>query len=132
MLRLIGALGPVAAIVIGLLGGGAVTGAAAWFGRGLIFDWFEKPAIVRAERQRCADEVELAAANARRIEQQRQITIANQAMEQAAREEAALEAAHAENVGKLTEELKAYEAQRAGEGRSCPLTDADLRFLLGD
>lgn len=93
--------------------------------------FIDNPGIVREQRAICVSEVEAAAAKATREEQARQFRIAERATEQALREEAEQRAQHEASIGKLTEEIKRYEAQRLGEGRACPLTDGDLVFLNG-
>jgi threonine dehydratase len=116
LLSIVGGVGLVAATVAGMS----------------VYNRFiENPQIIAVERARITALVEAAAANARRIEQERQIKIADAAMEQAARTQEALEAAHAESISKLTEEAKRYAAQRLGEGRACPLDSRDIDFLNG-
>jgi hypothetical protein len=131
MIAILRLLFPSLLSILGAAGIAATMGGAAWFGRGLIFDWFEKPAIIRAERERCADEVEKAAAIARMEEERRQFQIALEATQRAADDEAKLRAQHDADLGKLNDRITAYETLRLGEGRSCPLDARDLDFLNG-
>ncbi len=127
MLRLLMSLGPIAALLIGGLGSGAIVAA----GMSAYNRWIENPRIIAIERERVLSQVEAAAANARRSEQERQVKIADRAMTMAAEAEAALEAQHDADLKKLSERIKAYEQTRLDEGRSCPLSGDDILFLNG-
>lgn len=127
MLGLFLKLGPIAAGLLGGVGSIAVVGAGFWLWNTFV----DNPGIVREQRAICVSEVEKAAAIATREEQRRQFDIAERATQRALEEEAEQRARHESDIGKLTERIKTYEAQRLGEGRACPLTSDDIDFLNG-
>lgn len=124
MLGLIRAF-PLLATVVSAFGSTAIVGGAFWIWNRFV----DNPGIVREQRAICVSEVEGAAARARMEEERRQFEIALSATQRAAEEEARLRAEHESDIGKLTQEIKQYEAQRSSEGRSCPLSGDDILFL---
>lgn len=125
-----GALKTAAVLVplLGGLGGGiAVAGAGFWAWN----NWVDNPGIVRTQQAICLSQVEKAASDARRIEQQRQYDAGRLAAEDFIKKQLAAEALRQTQVEELENEITAYEKRIIAEGRSCRVTADDLDFLNG-
>lgn len=131
MLALIRTLGPVVAMVIGLGGGTAVSGAAFWAWNTFI----ENPRIVAVERAtaelQCQVRTAAAAKAAEDAERARQDAASEAAIKaflEAAQERQRLEEAERDEMEAAIAE---YELQLASGGRQCLTDEADVQFLKG-
>ena len=91
----------------------------------------ENPRIRRDARSGCIAEATLSAAEATIAEMQRQRDAAVQVADRFRADAQEAVAAHMAERLELEERIADYEKRRAGEGRSCPLTPADLDELRG-
>lgn len=131
MLAFLGRLAPTLVLVLGLAGGGVLTGGAGWLYTTLIHD----PQLVR-ETKRAADDActirTMDAANkataAERDRQQAAAQAAEDAYQAAIDARARLEQAVQDQH---EQEIADYEKQLTAQGRSCTLDDGDLEFLRG-
>lgn len=131
ILTLVRTLGPVAALLIGLAGGGTLIG-----GLGALWNVaIDNPQVAREAAARAEDACTIrtmdAANRAREAEQGRQQSVVADAL---AAYRAALSAREAQ-ASQIQDQMEAsiadYEARLSAEGRSCPLDDADLDWLRG-
>lgn len=131
MLALIRTLGPVVAMVIGLGGGTAVSGAAFWAWNTFI----ENPRIVAVERAtaelQCQVRTAAAAKAAEDAERARQDAASEAAIKAFLEAADERQRAQDELQQKMEQEIADYEQQLATDGRACLLDDADLGFLRG-
>lgn len=129
MLRFLASISPMAVLLIGAIP--AFT--AGWFGHGVKFAWIDRPSIIREATATadaaCAIRTMDAANRAEQAERARQSRASAEALriyrEALDASQRAAQAAEAQ----FETEVQAYEHQLALEGRSCPITDADLRML---
>jgi hypothetical protein len=133
MLRLLAGLSPVLVIVLGAI----PAGAAGWFARDALFEWFDRPAIVRAAtasatqaaNDACTIRTMDAANRAEAAERARQRLVGEKAL---AGYEHALELEERlrkESQGQFDEEIKDYEQQLSEAGRRCDWSERDLEWL---
>jgi|SRR5215217_4825332 len=129
MLRFLTSISPVAVLLIGAVP--AFT--AGWLGHGVKFAWVDRPSIIREATATadaaCAIRTMDAANRAEQAERARQSRASAEALriyrEALDASQRAAQAAEAQ----FEEEVQAYEHQLAIEGRSCPLSDADIISL---
>lgn len=133
MLGLLARFAPTTAFAIGLALGALPAGAAGWMARGVMFDWLERPAIIREATNAANDAATIRVMDAaNRAEQATRAKIERANADAFALYRAALElsnrnAAAAEQ--QLETEIGRYEAELALEGRSCPLDQRTLEWL---
>ena len=131
MLALIRTLGPVAALLIGIAGSGALSGAAFWAWNAFI----DNPQLVSvtkatAEAQ-CKIRVLEAAKAAEAAERARQDAASEAAIKAYLAAAEARQKAEDAAREQLEQEIADYEKRLADEGRSCALDDADIGWLRG-
>lgn len=129
MLGMLARFAPGTIFAIGLALGAVPAGAAGWLARGALFDWFERPTIIRVQEQICTASVESAAAKARADEQLRLFKISEQATENFLRESQRLEQERLADLDALQLEVDRYAAELAEKDRLCGLDRRDLEFL---
>lgn len=120
-------------LVAAALVSAAVAGTAGWVGRGLIFDHFERPAIVEAATDKANDAATIrmmdAANRAEAAERAKQQRISAEAMRIYREALTNSERAALEAQTRMEQEIAAYEHELALEGRSCPVTQRDLDWV---
>ncbi len=130
MLALLARFGP---MLIPVLLGALPAFAAGWFAHGVKFDWIDRPAIIHEATARADDACTIRTQDAANRAEQ-----AARARQQAASAEARriydAALAASEQLAQsaqtaLDEEIADRETLLANEGRSCSLTDDDLRWL---
>lgn len=131
MLALIRTLGPVVALVIGMIGGGTMIG-----GLGAAYNiWIDNPQVAREATNRANDACTIrtmdAANRAQAAERSRQEAAAHAAEDAY---QAAIEAR--QKLVEATQDALAqqeadYQQQIDAQGRQCTLDDGDLKFLRG-
>lgn len=129
MLALIRTLGPVVAMIIGVVGGGAVIG-----GLGTLYNiYIDNPQVERLATARANDACTIrtmAAANEARIETEARVRAATDAALKAYQAAVDEKQALQEQIqDQLAQENADYEKQLEAENRSCPLSSGDLDFL---
>ena len=127
MWTLIRSLPAIGILVIGLVGGGGVVGAAQWAWLHLVHD----PALRRAATAELTARVQQAAAQATAAEQLRQFKAGELATQQYLEDKAASDAAHRAEIDALNQEIDQYERDKASSGTACRLTQRDIDFLDG-
>ena len=124
-------LGPM--LIPVLLSGGVAFGAG-WFAHGLKFDWIDRPSIIReataSADAACAVRTMDAANRAEQAERARQERVSADAQRiyQEALDASQRAAQAAQSQFEM--EIEVYEHQLVAEGRSCPLSPADVERLL--
>ncbi|KKB79272.1 hypothetical protein VW35_08735 [Devosia soli] len=112
-----------------------IAGPIGWFSRGLIFDHIERPAIVLAATDKANDAATIrimdAAKRAEGAERERQQKAGAEALRIYREALANSERTAMQARTQLDQEIAAYEAELATEGRSCVLTDTDIDWLHG-
>lgn len=128
MLNLPGIGMTVAAIAVGL-----AAGSAGWFGRGVVFDHFERPAIIQSATDKANDAATIrimdAANRAEAAERDRQQRANAEALRIYREALANSQRAAMEAESRMQQEIAAYETELAAEGRSCPVTQRDLDWV---
>jgi hypothetical protein len=129
MLALIRTLGPVAALLLGFLGGGGIIGAAGWAWNVMV----DNPEIVRvtraADQAQCTIDTQKAAMAATEAERVRQEKVAEQALDAYRAAADAAEQARQATADQLDKEIADHEQDMAQQGRGCTLTDDDFKWL---
>lgn len=112
-----------------------VVGPAAWIGRGIIFDHFERPAIVQAATDKANDAATIlimdAANRAELAERERMQRVSAEALRVYDKALANSERAALEAQTRMQQEIDAYETELAAGGRSCPVTQRDFDWVRG-
>ncbi len=131
LVALLRTLGPIAAVLIGLGGGGALSGAAFWAWNTLI-DNPQLIAITKATADaECRIRVLEAADAAEKAERARQDAASQAAIEAYLDEAAEREKLAADERDRLEQEIADYEQQLAAGRRQCLTDHADVQFLRG-
>lgn len=133
MIALIARLAPGLVLAIGMALGAVPAAVGGWIARGVVFDHFERPAVIREATNRANDAATIRIMDAaNRAEQATRTKIEQANADALALYRVALElsnrtAAAAEQ--QLETEIARYEAELALEGRSCPLDQRTLDWL---
>lgn len=129
MLKLLASLSPVLALLIGALPALAI----GWGAREAKFAWLDRPAIIREATATadaaCAIQTMDAANRAEQAERARQSRVNADALRMYEEALNASQRAAQAAEAQFETEIEAYEHQLVAEGRSCPLSDADVRML---
>ncbi len=120
-------------LIAAALAASLVAGPAGWFGRGVIFDHFERPAIIEAATSKANDAATIrimdAANRAEAAEREKQQRAGAEALRIYRAALASSERAAEEAQTRMEMEINAYEIELAQEGRSCPVTRRDLEWV---
>ncbi|WP_297105108.1 hypothetical protein [uncultured Devosia sp.] len=118
-------------LVAAALAGSLVAGSAAWFGRGLVADHIQIPAIIEEQDRLCEAATEKAAADAVAAEQLRQFKIAERVTQRFI-DESQTAADDAQALRDALElEIDAYEQRLDAAGESVCALDAAALDLIG-
>ena len=122
-------------LVVTALAAAVISGPVGWFGRGLVFDHIERPALIQAATDKANDAATIrimdAAKRAEDAERNRQKQASAEALRNYREALANSERVALEAQTRLNQEIAAYEAELATEGRSSVLTDTDNDWLYG-
>jgi hypothetical protein len=129
MLGLLSRFAPATVFAIGLALGALPAGAAGWMTRGLMFDWLERPAIIRTQQALCTAEVQAAAAKARADEQLRLFRAGELATEQFIQQATMAADDRQAALDLLQLESERYAAALSETRRICALDLVDLEYL---
>ncbi|KRA44713.1 hypothetical protein [Devosia sp. Root635] len=123
-------------LIAAALSASLVAGSAGWFGRGLIFDNFERPAIIEAATDKANDAATIrvmdAANRAEAAERARMQRASAEALRIYKEALATSERATVEAQTRLDQEIAAYEAELAAAGLSRTVTRRDLEWVRGN
>jgi hypothetical protein len=129
MFSMFARLAPATLFGIGLAVGAIPAGAAGWLTRGAMFDWFERPAIIRTQEEILTREVEAAAKSARADEQMRIFRAGEYATQQHLQSSEAAEDDRRAELDMLQLEIERYAAALTESDHVCIVDGADLDFL---
>ncbi|SFV31414.1 hypothetical protein SAMN05216456_1333 [Devosia crocina] len=129
MIGLLARIAPGTVLALGLVLGAVPAGTGGWLLRGVMFDWFERPAIIRTQQELCTGQVQSAAAEARADEQLRLFRASERATESFIRESQRIEQDRQAALDILQQEVDRYAAELVEKDRVCGLDARDLEFL---
>jgi len=121
---------PLISLLVTLIGSAVVSAPAGWMARSVIYDWFEKPALVQHQLEQCAATTEAAAARATQQAQDKYFQMGESLWREEVRKAADDAAEHDAQLRLIHEEAMDYVGQRESAGaKACRPDDLDRAYI---